>query len=310
MTTGIRTRAIQPLEAPQINAKAATARIVPQDSEILLRWLATAGTSNAIAEPLSAWKRYAADREIFAFNFTSPMPPENLLQVWPSRLASEAEPDQDEQSGVYTIVIGATAPARGHLADRLPEFQPVNLPPITAYRSARRRVEQSREAALADIRRRLDKAKAAYTQRSPREVATELGDELGLGQLVTARAVGVTPTAVRKWRRGEPARPEHRDRLSQLAALCSLLMEVGLHDPAGWIDIPISGESTLTPLDLFAGRRADLVVLLGSGLSDPQETLDAFDPSWRTAFPPDRDYEVVTLTDGSRSVVPRREASG
>jgi hypothetical protein len=63
----------------------------------------------------------------------------------------------------------------------------------------------------------------------------------------------------------------------------------------------------LTPLDVFIGGRSDLVVLLGSGLADPREVLDEFNPDWRTAFAPDREYEVVTLADGSRSVVPREE---
>ena len=51
----------------------------------------------------------------------------------------------------------------------------------------------------------------------------------------------------------------------------------------------------------------DLAVLLGAGLADPQETLDAFDAGWRTSTAPDPDYEVVSLKDGSRSAVPRRE---
>ncbi len=337
MMTEVHTRAIQPFGAPQVNAQAAAAKIVPEDSEMVLRQLFTAGMSNAIAEAPNAWRRYVTDTELLALNFTTePLeftPAAGIGEVL-SRLALEPEPGEFEQGGVQTIVIGATAAARdatgrfrlqaGYIGGRLPEFQVnvrpgtawlpefqlVSAQPMTAYRLARSRAHESREVALADIRGRLDKARAAYAQRSPRDVATELNAELGVGQLLTARAVGVTPTAVRKWRRGDPARPEHRDRLSQLAALCRLLMEVGLYDPAGWIDIPISSESTLTPLDLFAVKRADLVVLLASGLSDPRETLDAFDPSWRSNFAPDRDYEVVTLADGSRSVVPRREASG
>jgi len=184
------------------------------------------------------------------------------------------------------------------------ETQPVNV--LAHYAHARTNARNSREAALGHVRRRLDIARAGYTQMSPRDVTTELGDALGVGQLLIARAVGVTPTAVRKWRRGEPARPEHLDRLAQLSALYRVLREVGVYDPASWIDIPISGESTLTPLDLLIGGHSDLAVLYASGLADPQETLDAFNAGWRADFPTDRDYEVVTLADGSRTVVPRR----
>jgi hypothetical protein len=178
--------------------------------------------------------------------------------------------------------------------------------PVNVYRAARSYVDQSRYAALTDIRQRLDNARAAYAQRAPRDVAADLITEIGVGQLVTARAVGVTPTAVRKWQRGESARPEHRDGLARVAALFSMLLEVGVHDPAGWIDIPISDESTLTPLDLFVRGRGDLAVLLGAIRSDPQEILDDFDASWRTTYAPDPDYEVVRLSDGSRSAVPRQ----
>ena len=154
---------------------------------------------------------------------------------------------------------------------------------------------------------RLDQARAAYVaHRSPRELSQHLTDELGIGQLAIARALGVTPTAVRKWKRGDAARPEHRDRLAQLAALCDRLLDLGLHDPAGWIEIPVSTASPITPLDLFTLGRPELAVLLATGATNPQETLTALDPDWRTKFIVDPDYEVVTLADGSRTAVPRR----
>jgi transcriptional regulator with XRE-family HTH domain len=128
-----------------------------------------------------------------------------------------------------------------------------------------------------------------------------------MSQLVIARAIGVSPTAVRKWRRGEVARPEHRDTLTLLAAFARVL-EQHVHDPAGWIEIPISSQSTITPLDLFVARSLDLAVLFAAGLSDSTETLGALRPGWREQFAPDRDYDVIQLRDGSRTAVPRREA--
>jgi DNA-binding transcriptional regulator YiaG len=198
------------------------------------------------------------------------------------------------------------------LVERLPSatVPPVNLDPFALYRGARQSAKRASDNALDEIRRRLDKARSEHAQSSPRDVVTFLSDDLGVSQLTTARAVGVTPTAVRKWRRGETAKPPHRGQLAKFAAMSSLLMEMGLHDPAGWIDIPISDHSTVTPLDLFIGGRADLAVLLGARLADPQEALDAFDPDWRETSAPDRDYDVIALSDGSRSVVPRRSSHG
>ena len=181
-----------------------------------------------------------------------------------------------------------------------------NIDPLVLFHIVRTDADRSRTAALADIRRRLDRAKAVDTPRSPREVVINLTEIFGLNQLATARAVGVTPTAVRKWRRGEQARPESRDRLALLTALLRLLRDDSRQaEPAAWIEVPVSSESTLTPLDLFSGGRADLVVLLASGSEDPQDVLEAFDPDWRVNSAPDREYEVVVQPDGERSVIPR-----
>jgi|SRR5829696_71075 len=182
----------------------------------------------------------------------------------------------------------------------------VNVDPVTQYRAVRGAAREARGDALADLRRRLDAAAAEFLRRSPREVAGHLTDELGFGQLVVAKAVGVTPTAVRKWRRGEPAKTDHRRKLAQLAAFGSILGEVGVHDPGGWIDIPISAESSLTALDLFVAGRADLGVLAGGRLSDPHETLELFDPDWRSNAPTDAHHRLLRLSDGSEVIVPRR----
>jgi DNA-binding transcriptional regulator YiaG len=328
MTTELLARAHRPLGTVEVNNKA-NAKIVTEDPELLFRGRLTGGASPVISEPAAAWIRYMTEPGVFEFDYE--LRPSNIAitgvadDPWMAmgltslQGAPRDSPWKAAIAGLGTIgshLLAVLAPgfepvnlntivASHPDEDHLGELLSVNADPLASYGDALEHAEQTRESALEDIRRRLDQERATYAQRSPRDVATELGDELGVGQLVIARALGVTPTAVRKWRRGESARSEHRARLAQLAALCSLLADVGVHDPAGWIDIPISTESTLTPLDVFIGGRSDLVVLLGSGLADPREVLDEFDPDWRTAFAPDREYEVVTLADGSRSVVPR-----
>ena len=214
----------------------------------------------------------------------------------------------DRFSGLSTIDLSDV-----HYATPLIEHVPVsrtsivNIDPTAVYRTARKSATDARTDALQHIQRQLDSAKSGYAHSSPKDVIAYLAEDVGVGQLAIARALGVTPTAVRKWRRGDTPKPEHRGKLASFAAMCSRLSEMGPHDPGGWLDIPISQQSTLTPLDLVVGGRPDLALLLGSRLADPQETLDAFDAEWRMRFPIDPDYEVLALSDGSRSAVQRRK---
>lgn len=181
----------------------------------------------------------------------------------------------------------------------------VNVEPLALLRIVRASADASRALVLADVRRRLDRAKAPHASRSPRDIVMELGDSYGLNQLSIARAVGVTPTAVRKWRRGEHARPEFRDRLALLMALLRLLQDAGQDQPAAWLEVPVSGDSSLTPLDLFSAGRSDLIMLLAAATEDPQTVLDSFDVDWREKYAPDREYMVIVAADGERAIVPR-----
>jgi hypothetical protein len=310
------------LDMPVVNEKT-SGRVVYDRG--LLALLATAGASEALDRDRAAGAlAFVGSSGAPSIGFaglpggiTSGRLGERYVVIGGSGLVSEAENVAAEgfstlvRSPEHFLTSNAVAGYTVGLAEEhLPSavVAPVNVDPIALYRRARQSAKRASENALGDIRRRLDSAKSEHAKASPRDVVGFLGQDLGVGQLTTARAVGVSPTAVRKWRRGEAAKPEHRSRLASFAALSSLLMEVGLHDPAGWIDIRISDQSTLTPLDLFVGGRGDLAVLLGARLADPQEALDAFDPAWRENYAPDPDYEVITLADGTRSAVPRRTA--
>jgi hypothetical protein len=181
----------------------------------------------------------------------------------------------------------------------------VNVEPLALLRLARTTAATSEQLALDDARRRLDTAKGVQASRSPGVLVGELSEVYGLNQLSTSRAIGVTPTAVRKWRRGEPARTDHRERLALIVALLGLLREAGKEQPAAWLDVPISIDSTIAPIDLIGAGRWDLVLRLGLLGDDPRTVLDSFDPDWRTAFAPDLEYEVIVGPDGDRVVVPR-----
>ena len=297
----------------------------------LLAPLATAGASRALARD-NFWMQRGGRLNIGGKRVTEPIPADrlasdgwlgeryylNVVGSGPSSnetIVYEAEPKVvSSLAGMAALTSPSRAPARYAmpLIEHLPTStgSPVNLDPVRSSRAARELAKRANQDALEEIRHRLDVAKSEYAKSSPKDVLAFLSDDLGVGQLTTARALGVTPTAVRKWRRGEAAKPSHRGRLASFAALSSLLMEMGLHDPAGWIDIPISDRSTLTPLDLFTRGRADLAVLLGARLADPHEALDAFDASWRETYAPDQDYEVIALEDGTRSAVPTRSGHG
>ena len=181
----------------------------------------------------------------------------------------------------------------------------LNVDPIALLQYKQQAVTESLTGVLNDFRRRLDTAKSSRALESPRDVVGVLQDEVGVGQLAIARAVGVSSTAVRKWRRGEPARAEHRSSLAAFASLFDVLRETRIHDPASWLEIPISVDSTATPFDMYAEGRADLVLALAYGIDDPRSILSMFDESWQQDYPVDREYEVIALTDGTRSAVPR-----
>jgi transcriptional regulator with XRE-family HTH domain len=271
---------------------------------------ATAGASNAIDDHTV---RLLFGREVYDLGYGEFNPPLDATaftigdedQIVSSNFGRYTLAKPVDLGGGITIV-GSLSNPESVVEQLIPTTaMPVNVDPVAEYRASRRAATEGRRSALAHISKNLDATTAVYAQSPPQNVVRRLTD-LGVNQLVVARALGVTPTAVRKWRRGESAKPEHRAGLARFAAMHSLLTETGLHDPGGWLEIPISSASTLTPLDLFSTGRADIVVLLGARLMEPQEALDAYDPAWREAYPIDPDYEVVVLSDGSRSAVPRR----
>lgn len=304
------------LSGLRVNVGQGAALFLAQRPEVGPRRRATGGGSTTIVPSRDAWDMYMSNPRLSNVYLDTLAVGEGALQ-----LNSNAFPDLADLATSYIL---ATAPEpqlsfpvmltgtswepSAQHPSWLKAFEPVNVHPVTAHRSVLRYALESRDNTLAEIRRRLDRTRLVQLQKAPTNVLKHMTDELGVGQLGAGRAIGVTPTAIRKWRRGEPIRPEHRDRLAQFAALLGELQDAGIYDPAGWISIPVSAESFVTPIHMFTKGRGDLAVLLGAGAAEPQEVLDLFDPHWRTRYAVDPDYDVVTLLDGSRSAVPRRDA--
>jgi hypothetical protein len=153
----------------------------------------------------------------------------------------------------------------------------------------------------------LDDRASALAQNDPAVLLSALGDDRGMPWSLVAQLVGVSPTAVRKWRRGGALTPESRSRLAKLVAFCQVLPELDplIGDVALWLQSPvISGATTITPADLFA--RGSEVALLNRAAKriTAEQLLEAEVPNWRATTRPDNRHRVVEAPDGIMSIVP------
>lgn len=151
----------------------------------------------------------------------------------------------------------------------------------------------------------LDERTAVIAMADPAELLESLGTEGGLSWTTVARLVGVTPTAVRKWRRGEQITPQNRHRLARACALLEMLRPYAVADPASWLEMHISQDAVVTPVDLFGAGRADLIFELAGRRTNPHAVLDAYEPDWRTRYGVDDRFGVVEAPDGQLSIVQR-----
>jgi len=144
---------------------------------------------------------------------------------------------------------------------------------------------------------------AARGRQAPTALLEELA-ELGFAWRDVARMVGVSVAAVQKWRRGERITGDNRRRVAGLLATCDLVAEHYLvREVASWFEMPLVPDAPVTPTDLYAAERNDLVFDYASGHSEPGAVLAVFDPDWRARFR--SDFEVFTAADGQRSLRPK-----
>lgn len=153
----------------------------------------------------------------------------------------------------------------------------------------------------------LDESTALTARRDPEDLLDELAGHWGLSWTTIARLVGVSPTAIRKWRRGEAITGVNRRRLARVVAFLETLRTMHLGDLASWLEMPLSDQATLTVSDLYAANRIDLVLELAGGRVTVEHAFDAFDPDWRATHAVDERFEVVqTAPDGFPAIVERR----
>ena len=147
----------------------------------------------------------------------------------------------------------------------------------------------------------LDEELRSLTVRHAREHLPTLLDwlsTLGFSWRDIAKIAGVSVPAVRKWRRGESATGDNRQRVARIVALCEIAAErYIIADVAGWLETPLHPDAPLTGLDLMASERFDLVLALAREQpGDPERVLDEFEPDWRARYR--SDVEVFTAPDG------------
>ena len=151
----------------------------------------------------------------------------------------------------------------------------------------------------------LDERTSSKSRLGTESLLEELATDRGLGWSEIARLCEVSVSAVRKWRAGESISSDHRRSLARLASFLDLLEDVGpVDEPAGWLNMRLSDQTTVTAADLYiAGHPQDLLEH-AQGILEVEQLLDRCAPDWRTASR--SEWKIVTLPDGER-VLTRRE---
>jgi hypothetical protein len=152
----------------------------------------------------------------------------------------------------------------------------------------------------------LDQRAAVKARRDVQALLGELSSERGLAWSSIARLVGVSVTAVRKWRASGGATAQSRYELARLAAFLDLLSESAIDDPAGWMEmrLPLPSGHNLTPFDLYETGHTALILDYAGQRLTAGEVLDDIDPQWRERR---SSFEVFDAPDGMKAI---RQRSG
>lgn len=145
------------------------------------------------------------------------------------------------------------------------------------------------------------------TKKSVAGLLDELASNRGMSWSDIAEVLGVSVSAIRKWRKGGDASLERRSKLARIAAFLDVLEEKGLvQDPAGWMemDLPLEAGYFIRPLDLYLEGHVAALLDLAEQRQSVAEVLDQVRPSWRGSR---SDFEVFLDVDGERSVRRRDE---
>lgn len=148
-----------------------------------------------------------------------------------------------------------------------------------------------------------------YARQSPKELLDTLALRRGLGWHTIATMLSVTPTAIRKWRRGGSVTPENREQLAALVAFFEVLEQIKepIADLGSWIEMRVRDDTTLTPAAIYRAGPDDRWLLLewARDYIDTATMLDRFDETWRERYARDLNYQVAESPTGERAIVAR-----
>lgn len=139
------------------------------------------------------------------------------------------------------------------------------------------------------------------------DVLQTLGAYYGLAWTTVSQMVGVSATAVRKWRRGDTISGEYRSALAELLAFlqytetCNSISKVGQ-----WLDTRLP-DTTLTPADVYKLGGSDSLLDWLCGFVTVTAMLDEVVPDWRQKYARDSHFMVGEGPDGDRAIVSRSQ---
>jgi hypothetical protein len=125
---------------------------------------------------------------------------------------------------------------------------------------------------------------AELARQEPRDLLATLSDKWGMSWSDIARLVGVSVPALRKWRMGEPPSGMNRSKIARLVAFLELLSRAPVHDPVGWLEVPIVPGYSVRGIDLYAADKIDLLLDYAYMGLQPQSVLEQFDSDWHVKY--------------------------
>lgn len=177
-----------------------------------------------------------------------------------------------------------------------------------------RRAENEQERRALEVKHResyaawLERVTAECKRMTLPDILTELSGKWGASWADIARMAEVSVPALRKWRTDGGATPIKKVRLAGITAFLRVLSEMGLPEPADWLNEPIKDGYTATPRHLYSPANASTLLDLAGGSVSPEHVLDTLSPDWRVQFT--TAYKVVTLPNGEKAIVGKQNADG
>jgi len=140
-------------------------------------------------------------------------------------------------------------------------------------------------------------------QASVIDLLAKLSEHHAFAWAVLARVARVSPTAVRKWRRGETMSPVFHQRLAELAAFSALLQRLAptINDVPYWLEMPVLGCCDVTRFDLYLDGHMTKLIDLATGRCAGEALLDETASGWRDRKTTTN--SIIWHEDGTPSIV-------